>query len=515
VTIHPNAESLAGFVPELVLIAGMIALFMIDLLARRSEKRHETLCLSALAVFALAGAALSMQPATGSGLFRGLIVTDGFATFFKALFLAAGGATVLLVWDSNEIPRSRTGEFFALLVALVLGMFLMASASDLLMVYLSLEMVSIISYVLTGFRTGDRRANEAALKYVIYGGVASGVMIYGISLLYGLFGTTSLIGVGAIPDLLSQGVRSPWMKVLGTSAGMVGDLALVVGIVFTLAGVAYKIAAVPFHMWCPDVYEGAPTPFTAFLSTGPKAAGIALALRLMYGAFATIDAGGELRSLTQVPWPALVGILSVVTMTLGNFVAIVQTSVKRLLAYSSIAHAGYLLMGLTVVTNEGASSMMFYAAIYLLMNVGAFAVVVAVAQAQGSDRIEEFRGLGFRSPLAALALAIFLFSLTGLPPFAGFVGKFYLFKAVVAKGGVWYVALAIAGAVNSAVSLYYYARIVRAMYIDKPAADAKPMTVAPLMNAVLVGLAVPVLVLGIWFAPVLGWVERSVTMARG
>src|SRR6266403_1776261 len=249
-------------------------------------------------------------------------------------------------------------DIIALLFALVLGMFLMASATDLLTIYLAIETVSLVSYVLTGFRRADRKANEAALKYVIYGGVASGVMLYGVSLLYGLFGTTRVIGAG------------------GIGGQPAAQLALVVAVVFVLAGVGYKIASVPFHMWCPDVYEGAPTPFTAFLSVGPKAAGFAVAIRFFFAAFERQLPGGDYAPITDLPWPAIIGIISAVTMTLGNLTAIVQNNLKRLLAYSSIAHAGYLLMGLSAANAAGVHSILVYLVVYVLMNVGAFLVII-------------------------------------------------------------------------------------------------------------------------------------------
>jgi NADH-quinone oxidoreductase subunit N len=412
----------------------------------------------------------------------------------------------------KEFPPARLGEFYALLMAIVVGMFLMASAKDLLMAYLAIELVSMTSYVLAGFKKGDRRAAEASLKYVIYGGVASGVMLFGMSYLYGLLRTTDLSEMAA----RIQGLQAAGLPEAATK------LTLVVALVFVTAGIGYKVASVPWHMWCPDVYEGAPTPFTAFLSVGPKAAGFALALRFFYGALAGPSGvvGGLPLAVAGIPWPAVIGIMSAVTMTLGNLTALSQTNLKRLLAYSSIAHAGYALMGLAAASDLGQQAIMIYMAIYLVMNVGAFLVVILVAEATGSESILDYKGLARRHPLAATSFAIFLFSLTGIPPFAGFVGKWYLFYAVLERvpgaGGGWYAVLAIIGAVNSAVSLYYYVRIIRAMFIDPPyAAEPAPIRASPVYNVLLAASAAAVLLFGLWWTPIIDWSAASLQIFKG
>ena len=508
--IENNLASVAAFRPELVLTFGSIAIFLLDLVWRRSPSRRGYLTIATCAVLVAAAGFLAAQPVESASLFNGMIATDGFATFFKWLFVGAGLLTTLIVSQTEEdFANVRVGEFYALLVTIVLGLFLMASATNLLMIYLSIELVSMVSYVLAGFRKADRKAAEASLKYVIFGGVASGVMLFGMSYLYGLLGTADVLQFG--PKLAALAAAS------GPGAAAT-KLALVVGMVFVFAGVGYKIAAVPWHMWCPDVYEGAPTSFTAFLSVGPKAAGFAVALRFFYGTFATpAGADGLSTSLAGIPWPAIVGILSAVTMTLGNFTAIAQTNLKRLLAYSSIAHAGYTLMGLAAVSAIGAQGVMIYMLIYLFMNLGAFLVVIVVAQATGSESIFEYRGLARRHPLAAVTFAIFLFSLTGLPPFAGFTAKWYLFYAVVeraaAPGGFWYGALAVVGALNTAVALYYYARIIRAMFLEAPYTQS---SVTPRVgHQVMLGaLSAVILVFGIWWAPIVDWSQRSLVMLR-
>ena len=503
--IAENLRSAGWFRPELCLTFGSIGVFVLDLFWRKSPARVALLTVATLLALALSAGFLWVQPATPQSLFNGLLANDAFASFFKWLFLAAASLTVLIAAQGREFPPVRIGEFYALLLAIVLGMFLMASATDLLTMYMSIELVSMVSYVLSGYRKGDRKASEASLKYVIYGGVASGVMVFGMSWLYGLLGTTDVLDFAERLAALPQG-------------GAV-RVALVLAVVFVSAGIGYKVAAVPWHMWCPDVYEGAPTPFTAFLSVGPKAAGFALALRFFWGALAgPAAADGFAEAVAGIPWPAVIGVLAAVTMTLGNLTAIVQTNLKRLLAYSSIAHAGYTLMGLSAVSQTGAQGVMLYMLVYLVMNVGAFLVVILVAQSTGSESILDYRGLARRQPLAAVAFAVFLFSLTGLPPFAGFAGKWYLFVAVMERvpgpGGFWYAVLALVGALNTAVSLYYYARIVRAMFLEAPFTEER--VASPWGYQVMLGgFSALILVFGIWWAPMVDWTRASLALFRG
>jgi NADH-quinone oxidoreductase subunit N len=332
-------------------------------------------------------------------------------------------------------------------------------------------------------------------------------MLYGVSLLYGLFGTTRVIGAGGIGAQLTD-VSSRLFVAHAFGGQPAAQLALVVAVVFVLAGVGYKIASVPFHMWCPDVYEGAPTPFTAFLSVGPKAAGFAVAIRFFFAVFEKQLPGGAYAHVTEVPWPAIIGIISAVTMTLGNVTALVQDNLKRMLAYSSIAHAGYLLMGLAAASAAGVQSILVYLVVYVFMNVGAFLVVIALSRATGGETVADMRGLGARAPIAALTLTIFLFSLTGLPPLAGFTGKYLIFAALVQQGGFWNVVLAVIGVLNSAVSLFYYARIIKAMYLeDAPAAE--PMQVPALYTGVLVALSIPLLIFGVYWGPLIRWAANA------
>jgi NADH-quinone oxidoreductase subunit N len=507
-----NIASASWFRPELVLTAGILLLFLLDLGWKKSRHRVLILTLGALACIGIAAGCLAFQPIESRAMFNGMIASDRFATFWKWLFLAAGALTVLIAARSDEFTSPRIGVFYALLLSVVLGMFLMASSLDLLMLYLAVEMVSLPSYAIAGYKPGDRRAAEASLKYVIYGGVASGIMLFGLSYIYGLTGSTSLSALGVRLDNLAMPASA------GGQAGL--RVALMVAVIFVLCGIGYKIAAVPWHMWCPDVYEGAPTPFTAFLSVGPKAAGFALAIRVFYSSLASSGgAEGVARGLTDVPWPAVVGVLSAVTMTLGNLSALHQNNLKRLLAYSSISHAGYALMGLAAASRLGVQSVMIYMLVYLVMNLGAFLAVIAIAQATGSETIADCNGLAHRNPLLAVTFAVFLFSLTGLPPLAGFTGKWYLFMAVLdhyaEQGGGWYVTLAVIAALNTAVSLYYYMRIARAMFIEKPAGElvVRPKVTYQIM---LGAFSAALLLFGIWWNPIVDWTKASLTfMTRG
>ncbi|MEI7703398.1 MAG: NADH-quinone oxidoreductase subunit N [Deltaproteobacteria bacterium] len=500
--VAENVRSAGWFRPELVLTLGTLVLFLLDLLWRRSEARARLLGGATLLVLGLAALLLAAQPGTPQSLFNGMIANDAFASFFKWIFLAGGALTVLIAGPSKAYPPSRIGPFYALLVSIVLGLFLMASATDLLMIYMSIELVSMVSYVLAGYSKGDRKASEAALKYVIFGGVASGAMLFGMSYLYGMLGTTDIT---RFADAIAR-----------VPATVPYRLGLILAVVLVSSGVGYKIAAVPWHMWAPDVYEGAPTPFTAFLSTGPKAAGFALAARLLWG---SLDVRGSMGGLSvavgNVPWPAVVGVLSAVTMTLGNLTALPQTNLKRLLAYSSIAHAGYALMGLAANSFVGTQAVMVYMLAYLIMNLGAFLAVIVVERFTGSPSIFEFRGLSHRAPLAAVSMAVFLFALTGLPPSIGFTGKYWLFVAVIERfpgaGGTWYAALAVVAALNTAVALYYYSRVLRAMFFEAPLTET-PVSYPTSYKWLLAGFAGATVLFGIWVTPIMDWTRNSLGM---
>jgi NADH-quinone oxidoreductase subunit N len=489
-----NLISIHSFVPEIALAMGIILLLVWDMAFAMKRQAAAAIALAAL----LCAAVVTLV--TGGGdegqLFGGLILRDGFSDFFKVFFHLVTAITVLVSLRAKDAIDYTDGrdrdasEYFALLLTLDLGMCLMAASNDLLMAYLSLEMVSLVSYVVVGLRRKNASSAEASLKYIIFGGVASGVMLFGLSLLYGMTGATEFASVRGALAAAGQGT-------LAISA---------LAVTLILAGFGYKVAAVPFHMWCPDVYEGAPTPITAILSVGPKAAGFALLIRFFAAG------GGAVPDDTQLigaPWGLLLGVMAAATMTLGNLAAILQQNVKRLLAYSSIAHAGYLLMALCVFSRDAQQAVLFYLVAYLFMNLGAFIVVIGISEAGLGDSIQSYRGLGTRAPLLAAVMGVFLFSLTGIPPLAGFIGKFYLFAAVLKKGGPFYVILAVIGIINSAISLYYYARILKEMYFTD-AEDKTPVLVPGIHRTVALLLAVPTILIGIYWSPLVEMISRVI-----
>jgi NADH-quinone oxidoreductase subunit N len=486
-------ESLGYITAELILGAAVIGLFLADLAVKRKRVLGEI----AAVVVAIACLCVAALANDGSAyLFNRMIAHDPFATFFKVLFSLSTIAAIWMSLGSREIERVSQGEYYGLLLSSTLGMYFMAGATNLLMAYLALEFVSLTSYVLTGTMRHDRRSGEASLKYLIYGGVASGTMIYGMSWIFGLTGTMDYAGINTA--LASSDANAA---------------ALSIAILLTLAGFGYKIAAVPFHMWAPDVYTGAPIPVTAFLSVASKAAGFAMLVRFFYPALSRLGPGGQWEPLGGANWTQLVLVLSMVTMTLGNLAAIQQTNVKRLLAYSSIAHAGYLLMGFVVLSDEGLRALLFYLLIYYLMNIGAFLVVMVVANASGREDIDGFRGLAWRGgAVPAVTMAIFLFSLAGIPPLGGFIGKFYLFAAVM--HGEFY-GLALVGALNSVVSLYYYARIVRTMFLDFPQGGEATVSISAFNGGLAAVLAAATIVVGVYWAPVVALAGRSVHFLLG
>ena len=471
--------SLAYFLPELALSGAILVVIVFDLVFTGRAERRASAWPGKLA-FLGAGAAVALTlglPSLGvpglldrpgpGWLFNRMIVLDGFSVFFKVLLGLALLAVTWMSLGSREVRGANEGEYYGLVLASTVGMLYMASAANLLMAYLSLEFVSLTSYVLTGFLRHDRRSGEAALKYLIYGGVASGAMIFGMSWVFGLTGAMDYTGI-------ARGVAS----LDANSRG-----ALFLALVLVLAGFGYKIASVPFHMWAPDVYTGAPIPVTAFLAVGSKAAGFAMLLRFFH--FAVGSPGAV---LAGVPLPQFVSVICVATMTLGNFAALGQQNMKRLLAYSSIAHAGYALLGFVVFAERGVEALLFYLAVYYTMNLGAFWVVMLIANLTGREDLDGYRGLAWRGgALPALGLSVFLFSLAGLPPLAGFLGKFYVFAAGV-EGKLY--ALVVIGLLNSVVSLYYYARVVKTMFLDQPGAEDPVMSFRPLGDLGAVGLLV-------------------------
>jgi NADH-quinone oxidoreductase subunit N len=397
-------------------------------------------------------AALVLGQGEGTA-FLGQYVSDAFSRFAKILILLGAALGLTLALDFNERQGLGRFEFSLLMLFATLGMMVMVSANDLMTLYMGLELLSLSLYVIAAFDRDNARSAEAGLKYFVLGALASGLLLYGASLVYGFAGTTNF---DRLADALSSGPPST---------------GVVVGLVFVLAGLAFKISAVPFHMWTPDVYEGAPTPVTAFFATAPKVAAIALLMRVLTGPFGDLTA----------QWGQVIWLVSAASMILGAFAAIGQRNIKRLMAYSSIGHVGYALMGLAVVNDTGYRGVLVYMAIYVVMNLGTFAVLVAMRRGgRAVEGIEDLAGLGRTDPAMALWMAVFMFSMAGIPPLAGFFGKLYVFLAAV-QAGYW--TLAVIGILTSVVASYYYLRIVKVMYFDAPAGalDARPASLTVVM----------------------------------
>ncbi|HEX8914125.1 MAG TPA: NADH-quinone oxidoreductase subunit N [Humisphaera sp.] len=475
----PAWPDLRPFSADLWIVVTAVAVLLTPFFVRRPNTAAGTVTFVGLLV-ALASHLLVGRTDPAAGRFAPMLSADGVAFLWKALLLLFTLGAVLL-WFASGRHGTREGdgpEFFVLLTCATLGMSLMAAASNLLMVFLAVELASLPSYVLAGFRKGHRRGAEASLKYVLFGAAATSVMVWGLSLLYGTCGTLNLYATVA-----ADGTRLP--GVAGMIAAQPAASAYVlVGLGCVLVGVAFKIAAAPFHLWCPDVFEGATVDVTTFLSVASKGAGLLLLVRL---AVAVGEAANFSGTTVTTALAAVIGVAGAVTATVGNTAAYAQTNLKRLLAYSSIAHAGYMTcaaalivrghgVGAADLRTEAARVLLFYLAVYLFMNLGAFAVAAVVARRAGGDEtLAAFRGLGRRWPVPAAAMTVCLFSLIGVPPLAGFTAKFNLMAALGGAGG-WGWALVAAVAVNTVLSIYYYAKVVRAMYLDEGPAPAAAVT---------------------------------------
>ena len=493
-----NLNSLVFFWPELLLSVTILTAILADLFY--SKKDSFKVVYWSLGGMFLTYVAIRLQEIEPTSLFMGTVAHDPFSQFFKILILISTAIVMLMSLVSGELKKYRMGEYFSIMTIMTFGLFLMTSSIDILMVYLSIEIVSIMSFFLAGYLKRNSLSNEASLKYVIYGAFSSGIMLYGLSILFGLTGSTNFFEMQKAISLL------------GTDS----NLALVLSTVFILVGFGYKISAVPFHFWTPDVYEGSPSTITAYLSIAPKAAGFALMLRFFNQVFGdmSIDISTSWSAINDVPWPELIAVLSAATMTVGNLVAIQQNNVKRMLAYSSIAHAGYMMMALPMMSNSSIEGVMMYLIMYLFMNLGAFFVVIYVKDQIGGEDYNSFDGLGWKMPYVAIPMTLFMVALTGLPPTAGFVGKFYIFAAVIESGSRFYW-LAFVGVINSVISLYYYIRVVRHMYLLGERNDEFINPSSKLVLSLLVVLAIPSFVFGWYFSPIAEWISRSTTMFQG
>ena len=445
--------------PELIIgIAGVIVM-MVDAFARR-EQRWLTGSLSIISLFAAFVTSVwlwTAWPAQRSA-FNGMIVLDELRLSFTLIFLIVSLLTVLLASVWIETEKLPAGEFHSLLLFATCGMMLMASAGDLVIVFLGLEILSIATYVLAGFRRTDIRSNESSLKYFILGSFASAFLLYGIALIYGATATATLPGTTNIATIASRLDQSLYPPLLLAGAAML------------LVGFGFKIATAPFHVWTPDVYEGAPTPVTAFMAAGPKAAGFASFMRVFVFGFPLATAVVSTSGYAHKAWLGALAIMAVLTMTVGNVVAIVQNNVKRMLAYSSMAHAGYALVGFVAAgaattpedRSAALSAVAFYLLTYAIMNMGAFAVVTLIAR-RGDQKtnVEDYNGIGFASPVLAFSLSLFLLSLLGMPLTAGFMGKIFVFSSALKQGYTW---LVVIGVLNTAISAYYYLRLIIVMF---------------------------------------------------
>ena len=445
----------------IALSAGAILLLLLEFIPPRPNGDRGPL-LSMLTLIA-AGYAVYRVRDEKRALFEGMFVHDGLTVFFTLLFCAVGVVSVLFAWHYNKRTRIGQPEFYSLLLTAVLGMVVMAASNDLITIFLGLELMSLSLYVMVGFRRNLLESNEAALKYFLLGAFASAFLLYGIALLYGATGTTNLQRIGDFLGDTPIG-RQPLV--------LMGSL-----LVFT--GFLFKVAAVPFHMWTPDAYQGAPTSVTGFMSAGAKAAGFAALLRILMRALPSL----------QHDWQPLLAVVAMLTMTVGNVTALLQNNVKRMLAYSSIAHAGYILVALAAGGRDGSAAAVFYLAAYSFMNLGAFALLTMMGR--GSDEpvlVSDLAGLGFRQPLAGLALTLFMVSLGGIPPTAGFMGKVLVFGAAVKAGLVW--PLVVVGVLNSVISVFYYLRITVALYMREPEGEPVALSLnAPAVAALLLTAA--------------------------
>jgi NADH-quinone oxidoreductase subunit N len=475
-----TAQDFYYFFPELIVTMGALVVLAADVLlpsparlrasaqAAEPEVPAADRTLAYLTLSVLTAAMLALAPAAGLNLTiaRGLMAIDGFALFFKVLFLLSAAITVLMSMKYLVLEGVRAGEYYFLVLCATLGMMFVASGIELITIFIGLETMAVSFYILAGYIRPNRRSNEAAVKYFVLGTFSLGLLLYGMSLLYGLTGSTHI-------------------RTIAVALVVSGGPMLLLAVILLVAGLGFKIAAVPFHMWAPDVYEGAPTPITAFLSVGSKAASFAMLMRIFIEGMPAFRMDG-LGMLFDQPfgWRSIFYVLSIATMTVGNIAALTQGNTKRMLAYSSVAHAGYILIGIVAGPPRGVTAALVYLMVYVFMQFGAFAVVVMLRRRDViGDELKDFTGLWATHPGAAVAMLIFLLSLGGIPPTAGFMGKLWLFGAAIEAGYIW---LAVIGVANSALSLYYYARVVVFMWISDPDVATPAYRLSPAMTAVLI-----------------------------
>jgi NADH-quinone oxidoreductase subunit N len=472
---------LAIFPEILLLVLGLLVLLFDLFLSKENHDKLGWVTAGGLGLIIIASLLVARPGGQGQQLFGGMLRWDGLGFTFQMLFLFSAAITALFVMGMDKI--GKRGEFYLLMLASTMGMCLMSSAADLVMLYLAIETTSIPLYILAGFMTQDDKSTEAGFKYLLFGAMTSAILLYGFSLLFGFTGTTNIYKI-------SYGLQMggfPMMVIFGV-------------LMLVIVGFAFKISAVPLHFWAPDVYEGAPTPVAGFLSTASKAAGFSVLIRVLMIVFPAI-----------LPyWGAFLVSISTLTMTVGNFLALSQKNIKRMLAYSSIAHAGYALIGLSAVSSLnilGMSSVVFYLMAYIFTNLAAFGVVAAFGRVSGSDDIAAYAGLSRRSPALALVMLVAFLSLAGMPPFGGFVVKFMVFASAVQANLIW---LAVVGVLNSIVGLYYYLTVLKVVYLYRSEDEDKPLPIPRSYGLALGILVVGILVIGIIVAP---WFDLSTAAA--
>jgi NADH-quinone oxidoreductase subunit N len=469
-----DSTMILAIFPEILLLvlAGIVLIF--DLVWSDERSRNlGWLTVGGLVLVLALSLSLARPGSDGELVWGGMLRHDWLSMVFKMLFVFGAAITALFAMDVEDL--GNRGEFYILMLVSTIGMSLMASAADLIMLYLAIETTSIPMYILAGFFKRDQKSTEAGFKYLLFGAMTSAIMLYGFSLLFGFSGVTNLYD-------LAEVIRT----------GHMGTLVLLGSLVLILVGFSFKISAVPFHFWAPDVYEGAPTPVTGFLSTASKAAGFSVLVRVLIAALPAITEN----------WSVIIAVIATVTMTLGNVLALTQNNIKRMLAYSSIAHAGYILVGMATATEFGASSMVFYLIAYLVTNLAAFGIVAAFWRTTGSDEISDYDGMSRRSPGLALAMLVAFLSLAGMPPFGGFIAKVLVFAAAVRADLIW---LAFVGVLNSIIGLYYYLIVLKHVYLYRSEGDEQPLLITRPYAIALTVLSLGIVLLGALFAPWFSW----------
>ncbi len=474
--------NLWSITPVIIISIAAIFILLADVFCRKIFNKYLS-CICCLIVL-VTGIVTYAQIGLDTYSFSGMFVVDNYSIFFNLIFLFSTAIVLLMSDQYLKQEGVNYGEYYTLILFATVGMMLMASGADLLTIFLGLEIMSISLYVLAGYKRDNVRSNEAALKYFLLGAFATGFLLYGIAMLYGATGTTNIKGIAEF--LSNNPALSNPMVVAGSS--------------LLIVGLGFKVACVPFHKWAPDVYEGAATPVTAFMSAGPKAAALAAFMRIFLVSLPGVEP----------KWSIILWVLAVLTMTVGNLVAIAQTNIKRMLAYSSIAHAGYALIGIIVGGSSGTASLLFYMLAYSFMNLGAFAVIIVLGKkGEENSEIEDLSGLGYKHPLLAVTMCIFMFSLAGIPPLVGFMSKFYIFSSAIKSG---FLVLTIIGVVNSVISVYYYLRVTVVMYMKKPTREFAPLSLSPLIFLALLITIWGTIFLGIFPSKIIEFAQKSVIL---